>query len=228
MISKSQSNAGPVSPWFETSRLRVPSVYLLKSEFQHVLRPLVSMFAQFGISANQVTIFAAALSVLFGLSLALQSQAHILWLIVPFILFVRMALNAMDGMLARDFSQKSDLGVYLNELGDVISDVFLYFPFACLPGIDLIWMLALILLTVISEMAGQLAVMVGAGRRYDGPMGKSDRAAIFGGLGLWLGLSGALPAWTLYWFPRIMCALLVATLVRRVQAGLATKEGRND
>ena len=228
MISKSQSNVRPVVHWFEASRLRVPSVYLLKSDFQQLLRPLVSIFAQFGIRANQVTIFAAAVSVLFGFALALQPQSRILWLILPFILLVRMALNAMDGMLARGFSQKSDLGVYLNELGDLISDVFLYFPFACLPGIDSIWMLAVIVLTVISEMAGVLAVMVGAGRRYDGPMGKSDRAAIFGGLGLWLGLTGTLPAWTLYWFPRIVCALLVATLVRRVQGGLATKEGRND
>ena len=31
--------------------------------------------------------------------------------------------------------------------------------------------------------------MVGASRRYDGPMGKSDRAFVFGALGLWVGLA---------------------------------------
>ena len=37
---------------------------------------------------------------------------------------------------------------------------------------------------------------VGASRRYDGPLGKSDRAFVFGALGLWVALGGPLPAWT--------------------------------
>ena len=41
-----------------------------------------------------------------------------------------MALNAIDGMLAREFGQKSALGGYLNEIGDVVSDAALYAPFA--------------------------------------------------------------------------------------------------
>src|SRR3712207_7008058 len=32
-------------------------------------------------------------------------------------------------------------------------------------------------------------------RRYDGPIGKSDRAFVFGALGLWIGLGGPLPDW---------------------------------
>jgi len=41
-----------------------------------------------------------------------------------------MALNAIDGMLAREFGQKSRLGACLNELCDVVSDATLYLPFA--------------------------------------------------------------------------------------------------
>ena len=44
-----------------------------------------------------------------------------------------MAFNAIDGMLAREFGQKSRLGAYLNELTDVVSDAALYLPFAWLP-----------------------------------------------------------------------------------------------
>ena len=39
-----------------------------------------------------------------------------------------MALNAIDGMLAREFNQKSRLGGYLNEITDVVSDAALYLP----------------------------------------------------------------------------------------------------
>jgi len=139
-----------------------------------------------------------------------------------------MALNAADGMLARRFGQESDLGAYLNELGDVISDVFLYFPFVYVTGLDSPWLLAVILLAVVSEMAGAMAAMVGASRRYDGPMGKSDRAVIFGALGVWLGLGWSLPPWTLYAFPKLICLLLAATVINRVRSGLAeaaAKEG---
>lgn len=43
--------------------------------------------------------------------------------------FIRMALNALDGMLARECNQQTRLGAILNETGDVISDIALYLPF---------------------------------------------------------------------------------------------------
>ena len=60
-------------------------------------------------------------------------------LLLPPVLFVRMALNAIDGMLAREFAQKSALGAVLNELGDVVSDTALYLPFATIAGVDASW-----------------------------------------------------------------------------------------
>src|SRR5258705_13378656 len=46
-----------------------------------------------------------------------------------------------------------------------------------------------------SEFAGALGPMIRSSRHYEGPMGKSDRAVVFGALGLWLGLGGAAPGW---------------------------------
>ena len=62
--------------------------------------------------------------------------------------------------------------------------------------------------------------MMGGARRYDGPLGKSDRAFVFGALGLWLGLMGSLPAWTAWLMP-MLCLLLAWTIINRVRAGLA-------
>src|SRR5438067_422929 len=107
----------------------MPSIYSLKPRFQNLLRPLVRALAGMGITANQVTLFACILSVAIGALLAYAGSRRLL-LILPAFLFLRMALNAVDGMLAREFGQKSDLGAYLNELTDVISDSFLYLPYA--------------------------------------------------------------------------------------------------
>jgi len=201
----------------------VPSIYALKPKFQGLLRPLAHTLARAGVTANQVTVFACSLSIGVGSLLAFRLQSQTLLLLLPVLLFVRMALNAIDGMLAREFGQKSDLGAYLNELTDVISDAFLYLPFAYLPGFDPLWMGAVIVLAVISEMTGTVAVMTGASRRYDGPMGKSDRAFVFGALALWLGLGGVAPRWATQWFPKLVAILLIVTIINRVRNGLAER-----
>src|ERR1700722_9921951 len=106
------------------------SVYQLKSRFQGLLSPLVGRLALAGATANQVTLSAVALSLLWGACEALFPQERWPWLLLPALLFLRMALNAIDGMLAREHNMKSNLGAVLNELGDVISDAALYLPFA--------------------------------------------------------------------------------------------------
>lgn len=181
----------------------------------------MGQLANAGVTANQVTVLACVLSIALGLYLAFWPHPQAALLALPLFLFVRMALNAMDGMLAREFGQKTNLGAYLNELTDVISDAFLYLPFAFLPGFDPLWIAAVIVLAVVSEMAGTVAVLTGASRRYDGPMGKSDRAFVFGALGLWIGLGLHVAALVSYAFPRLMAFLLALTIVNRVRKGLA-------
>jgi CDP-diacylglycerol--glycerol-3-phosphate 3-phosphatidyltransferase len=96
-------------------------------------------------------------------------------------------------MLAREFGQQSPLGAYLNELADVVSDAALYAPFALVAPFGP-WSVGLVIVAAcVSEMAGALGPMVGAARRFDGPMGKSDRALVFGALGLYLGLGYGFP-----------------------------------
>jgi len=77
-------------------------------------------------------------------------------------------------------------------------------------------------LSLVSEMAGALGPMIGAPRQYDGPMGKSDRAFLFGVLGLWAGLAdGKLPEWV-FWVMAIavpLCILL--NIFNRIRSGLA-------
>jgi len=113
----------------------MPSIYDLKPKFQNLLRPLVNGLARIGVTANQVTIAALLLSLGAGHMITRTHGGRML-LVLPAVLFVRMALNAMDGMLAREHNQKSALGAILNELGDVVADVGLYLPLAAVPEFD--------------------------------------------------------------------------------------------
>jgi CDP-diacylglycerol---glycerol-3-phosphate 3-phosphatidyltransferase len=214
----------------------MPSIYQIKPHFQALLRPLVRGLAAAGVTANQVTLAAALLSVAAGAVLAYWAAQQLIWLLLPMVLFLRMALNAIDGMLAREHGQKSALGAFLNELCDVISDAALYLPFALVPetqrliieyydklpvpqGIDPIVVIIAVLLAVISEMAGVIAVQVGAERRYDGPMGKSDRAFAFGLLAV-LVATGEVPVLWVTWAIGLVALLTTWTIVNRVRAAL--------
>ena len=195
------------------------SLYALKPRFQALLRPRVTRLAERGTTANQVTLAAAAGSLVVGLGVAWLSDLRILFLLLPVWLAIRMALNAIDGILAREFGQKSLLGAYLNEIADVVSDAALILPFATLPVFGPFWTGAVIVLAVISEFAGVMGPMVGANRRYDGPLGKSDRAFVFGALGLWVGLGLPLPGW-FGWLMPLAVLFLTLTIVNRVHKGL--------
>ena len=151
------------------------------------MRPIVNWLARIGVTANQVTIAALLLSLSTGHGIARTHGGPSL-LLLPVVLFVRMALNAMDGMLAREHNQKSALGAILNELGDVVADVGLYLPLAVVPGFDPWLVMGVVILSILTEMTGIIGVQIGASRRYDGPLGKSDRAFLFGSMGLLLGL----------------------------------------
>ena len=195
------------------------SLYRLKPAFQRLLQPAVHLLHRLGVSANQVTVLACAVSVALGLALYLVPLPLAWFAMLPLWLFLRMALNAIDGMLARDFDQRTVLGAYLNELTDVIADAALYLPFARLAGFDPLWIGALVLAAALSEMSGVLGQTVGASRRYDGPFGKSDRAFLFGALGLAVALVQPVPGW-LGWAIPIAAALTALTVVNRVRAGL--------
>lgn len=196
------------------------SIYDLKPRFQALLRPLTRRLAGAGVTANQVTVFAALLSVAAGLALCLRPTARWPLLLIPAVLFARMALNAIDGMLAREHGQKSRLGAVLNELGDVVADAALYLPLAAVPGVSPPLVVAIVLLAVIAEMAGVVGVQIGASRRYDGPMGKSDRAFVFGLLALLLGL-GVAPGMWVTALLAVVALLAALTIVNRSRRALA-------
>lgn len=196
------------------------SIYDLKPKFQNLLRPLVIKLEQRGVTANQVTLTACAISVILGLILTALSGYHWLFILIPIWLFVRMALNAIDGMLAREFNQKSRLGGYLNEITDVVSDAALYLPFAFISPFDALQIGLIIWLSALTEFCGVLGQVQGKTRRYDGPLGKSDRAFLFGVLGLVYVFVPTLPDF-LYWLLWVVIILLIATCVKRVKSGLA-------
>ncbi len=169
-----------VAAYFPT----MPSVYDLKPKFQALLRPLMRRIADLGLTPNAVTLVAIVGSIAVGAAVSFAKSRTVLLLLLPAWLFVRMALNAIDGMMARELGMSTQFGAVLNELGDAISDLGLYLPLAFVSEPAQWSIIAFSIGAILTEFSGVLGRALGASRHYEGPMGKSDRAFVVGALGL--------------------------------------------
>ena len=107
----------------------------------------------------------------------------------------------------------------LNEICDVVADLALYLPVALIPGV---WPALAVLAAcgaAVVEQAGLAALAAGSARRFDGPMGKSDRAVAYALIGLLAGCDA--PAAWITGVLGLVAVLLAWTLVNRLRAGAA-------
>ena len=195
------------------------TIYDLKPKFQALLRPIVDSLYTKGITPNQMTWAALILSIIIGALVAITHGATWTLILIPFVMFIRMALNAIDGILAKEHDMMSDAGAMLNELGDVISDVALYLPLAYIAGLSPVLVVLFVVVGLFTEVAGILGAVIGETRRYDGPMGKSDRAFVVGLLTLLIGL-GVSPSWWSDGLLILSIVLGMVTVFNRAKRGL--------
>ena len=139
----------------------MPTIYDLKPRFQALLRPICGALVRAGVTANGVTVAALVLSAAHGAWLALCPGSRWPLLLLPVTLFIRMALNAIDGMMAREHGQASATGAVLNELSDVVADAALYLPFALIQGLNATLVVLVVIAGIVGEMAGALGPMLG-------------------------------------------------------------------
>ena len=190
------------------------SIYNLKPKLQKVLNPILIFLHHQKITANQITLSSILLSIIIGIAFWFSDVNSIFFLFLPVGLLLRMALNALDGMMARNYNQQSKLGEVLNEIGDIISDLFIYFPLVKFEKHNIYLIVLFICLSIINEFAGILGKAISEIRRYEGPMGKSDRAFMVSLYGLISFSFSNLLIYSNYLFSLIIILLLYSTYTR--------------
>jgi phosphatidylglycerophosphate synthase len=196
------------------------TIYDLKPQFQALLRPMAAALAKRGISANEVTLGALVLSAAQGAWLALMPGSAWPLLALPVTLFLRMAMNAIDGLMAKEYGQATPFGAVLNEVSDVVADAALYLPFALVAGVNAPLVVLVVVAGIVAEMTGALGPMVGAKRSYAGPFGKSDRAFAFGLLAVLIGVGLAPGLWSTLYLGALL-VLSALTVLNRARAIVA-------
>tara|TARA_B100000989_G_scaffold80320_1_gene57248 strand:- start:1200 stop:1802 length:603 start_codon:yes stop_codon:yes gene_type:complete len=194
------------------------SIYNLKPKFQKLLNPLLNHLNKLNITPNQITIFTILFSTLLGFFVFKSIEEKSYFLIVAFGMLIRMILNALDGMMAKKFSLASKNGEILNEIGDIISDIAIYFPFIYFPIIQIELVFIFILLSVINEFCGVLSKVTKGERRYDGPMGKSDRALLVGIISIMLYFSNFILDYLNYIFAISILLMILSSFFRLIKS----------
>jgi phosphatidylglycerophosphate synthase len=201
------------------------TIYDLKPRFQNLLRPLSDGLARAGLRPNDVTLGALLLSAAQGAWLTLMPGSAWPLLLLPVTLFLRMAFNAIDGLMAKEHGQATPAGAVLNELSDVAADAALYLPFALIPGLNAPLVVLVVIAGTIAEMTGALGPTVGAPRNYAGPFGKSDRAFAFGLLAVLIGAGLAPGLWSMLYLAALL-VLSALTVLNRARGIVAHTKGK--
>jgi CDP-diacylglycerol--glycerol-3-phosphate 3-phosphatidyltransferase len=207
--------------------LGVTTLTFIKPRLRRILRPITSYLAHAGVTANQVTMASIIGSLVVGLMLCRFPNAPASFVELRIWLVVRTFCASIDGTLAIEYGQKSRLGGFLNEAGDIISDIALFFPLAFVQPFSPALILFLIALMILCEVSGMIGPLLGSDRRLEGPLGKSDRSMVLAIVGWVIALHGRLPEIACLLVP-VLSIGLALTIWNRLRFALADSRWRAD
>lgn len=154
------------------------TTYSLKKRFQDFLRPVAYGLDGAGITPNQITLGTCVLSLIFAIWVVLFKNIYTVYFLFPVFFFLRMALNAIDGIIAKEKNKTSTVGALLNEVCDLVSDFFLVSIFFFTTDLSPHWIWMFIYLSIFVECSGMWSYYIRGERSYKGPLGKSDRGIV--------------------------------------------------
>lgn len=154
------------------------TTYNFKAQFQNILRPCAYYLDGHGITPNQITVLTFLISVAYAVAMVLGQNSPWIFFAFPLLFLVRMALNAIDGIIAKEKNKITKLGAVLNEVCDALSDFALAAAFLFMGAVNVHLLWAFIYLSLFVECAGAWSHSVGGRRSFAGPLGKSDRGII--------------------------------------------------
>ncbi len=156
-------------------------IYSIKPKFQQFLKPIERMLIKNKIHPTTINLLALGISVSGGLAFFFSDKNPVLLLYIPVMAFVRTALNALDGMVARTLKVKNQQwGEVLNEFCDRLSDVAILLGLAWTPYVNQALGFTVIIIVLLNSYLSILSKAVGGVRQYGGFMGKADRMFYLG------------------------------------------------
>jgi len=202
-------------------------LYLTKGLFQKVVRWMAGSWMTANMASAFGCVFVALTAAGFYVGLSVPPLRFLL-LCVPVFLLMRMAMNALDGLLAREYNTGTVAGEIWNEALDVLGDTVCYGALYFVDGGPRLSLVVFLLTIWAAEFFGVLGKSMPNGvRRHETLLGgKPDRAVWMSGLAL-----------ILFFWPRflayspiylgIVSGFVVLTCLIRVRKTIAVARGHD-
>jgi phosphatidylglycerophosphate synthase len=183
--------------------------------WQKALKPIVDLSVRRQVHPDVFTYSAIIISVIGAIGLYLAGSNHLwLWLIIP-CAFLRLLLNLLDGLVARELQLADAFGEVKNEFGDRIADVAIFFGLGFGGYVDIRLVFLLLTLILCISYLGILGKAVSGERVYSGIFGKGDRMISLAIFTLYPAISGNLASFD--WFLALASFAALTTLIQRVR-----------
>ncbi len=188
-------------------------LYRSKAAIVGGLDPVVTWLARRRVSPDAITLAAIPVSLVGGGCLLASPGVPVALVAVPVLAGLRLALNLLDGALARRTDRLHPRGELFNEVGDRIADIAFLAPVAFLPGADVATVLVGVLVAVLASYVGIASRAAGGRRLYRGILSKPGRMVLVGVFAVAAFIAGP-EAWAP--FGPVLLAGATATLVERI------------
>jgi CDP-diacylglycerol--glycerol-3-phosphate 3-phosphatidyltransferase len=190
-------------------------LYKQKGNFQKLIRWMAGswMTANMATAAGCLLIILVSASFYLGLTF---EQANFLLILTPVFLVLRMAMNALDGMLSREQETGSVAGEIWNEALDILGDTICYGSLYFVPQGPRASIIVFIILAWAAEFFGVLGKSMPDGiRRHETFLGgKPDRAIWMGLLAIILYIYPGFLAWAWIYISLISIFVGLTSLIR--------------
>ncbi len=153
-------------------------VYGLKPRFRVLLAPVGRWVSRF--HPNTISASSVVFALLAGTGLFFAPSAPWVYLVVPVLFFLRIAANALDGMVAQWTDRASARGELVNEFSDRINDVLILGGLLLSGVVNILLGAGAVVLVLLISYMGILPRAAGGPRLYEGPLGKADRMLYLG------------------------------------------------
>lgn len=151
-------------------------IYKTKPKFQKILKPIADFLAKLKVHPTYINFAALIVSIIAGFLIYYSSFNLILLLWIPFLAFIRIAFNALDGLVARQMKVKNQkFGEVLNELVDRFSDMAFFIGIAFVAYVNTNLALMVFIFVLLVSYTGIVGKSAGGKRQYSAVMGKADR-----------------------------------------------------
>ncbi len=153
-------------------------IYKIKPLFQKFLEPITNLLVKHAVSPDLINLGGIVTSVVMVVSFWLAQEAHG-WLILSAICVpLRLAMNALDGQVARALEVDDPLGEAKNELSDRLADAITFGGLCFITVIPLYLSIPALVLTLLIGYMGILSKAITGVREYAGIMAKPDRVIV--------------------------------------------------